>query len=172
MAVDVKVNDVWWKRIMRFAELQSSKGRESHVKVGMIANSKGRELDEAGKITMVELAAIHEFGSPAAGVPERSFIRRTFKDYEAELATITTAIATQFVAGAFDLEKALNKIGAWGAGAIRRRVTKDMIPPPNAPSTVKAKGSSRPLVDTGRMLNAISWKVWMGRARGADGRFI
>jgi hypothetical protein len=33
------------------------------------------------------------------------------------------------------------------------------VPPPLKPATIARKGSSRPLVDTGRLLSAITWVV-------------
>ncbi len=165
-------DDRIWRQIMRHAAMKTPEAQESHVKVGVLASGKGREKNEDG-ITMIELAAIHEFGSPKAGIPERSFIRRTMRDKSDELGRVCANIAKKYIHGEVTLERGLNQLGAVAAGMIKSRVTAgEHIPPPNAPSTVKAKGSDRPLIDTGRMIGSVTWKVWMGRARDANGRFV
>jgi hypothetical protein len=39
-----------------------------------------------------------------------------------------------------------------------RKAIRDLDSPPNAESTIKAKGSSNPLIDTGQMINSIRWE--------------
>jgi hypothetical protein len=128
-------------------------------------------------ISAVELAAIHEFGSPRAGVPQRSFIRRTFEQNREEVAKKIAELASQFVFSrtrstlrslAFwkrqkprpSAARALGRLGAWGATLVKKTITTGAgVPPPNAPATIERKGSRRPLVDTGRLLGAITWEV-------------
>lgn len=130
----------------------------STVKVGVLS-SKGGDADRDG-ISMVELAAIHEFGSPAANIPERSFIRRTFAAKEREVAAMSSKIGAAIFAGRMDARRGLEILGAWGATEVKKTITSGAgIPPPNAPSTIAKKGSDRPLVDTGRLLGAITWEV-------------
>lgn len=167
---NVRVDDRVWKQIMRHASMQSSQAKESHVKVGILGSAATKSQAEG--ISIIELAAIHEFGSPAAGIPERSFIRRTLKERESEIAKITAVLAKKFIRGELTLERALNQLGAQVAAMIKNTVTAgEHIPPPLKPATVRRKGSDRPLVDTGRMIAAVTWKVWMGRERDARGRF-
>lgn len=170
MTGQVKFKDSTWKAILRFAESQSKPAQESHVKVGVVGPGANESVEG---MTMVELAAIHEFGAPRAGIPERSFIRRTFAAKQEETGRVTALLAKRLLAGEFTLEKALNVLGMWASTAVKKTITEgDGIPPPLAPATVAAKGSSRPLVDTGRLLQSISWQVWLGRARDAKGRFV
>lgn len=128
------------------------------VKVGVLASKGGAA--RRGKISMAELAAIHEFGSPAAGVPERSFIRRTFAAKEQQLATFSARLAAAIIGGQMSVNRALDLLGAWGASEVKKTITEgEGVPPPNAPTTIAKKGSDRPLVDTGRLLGAIQWEV-------------
>lgn len=111
-------------------------------------------------ITMVELAAIHEFGSDVAGIPERSFIRSTIRDKEAEIAKLLKVAAKGVVSGKVSLVRALNLIGQWAVKEIKSKIVDGAgIPPPLAQATIKHKGSSRPLVDTGQLKNAITHVV-------------
>lgn len=58
----------------------------------------------------------------------------------------------------YDVDKALNQMGLGIAGQLRQAIV-DMNEPKLEPSTVKAKGFEKPLVDTGHMLNSIDHEV-------------
>ncbi len=150
MASDTKIWDQLVKKIGEAAN--------RHVKVGVLA-SKGGLADHDG-ITMVELAAIHEFGSPAANIPERSFIRKTFILRRKELAEMTRKLAKQIITKDMPVDKALDILGAWGAAQVKKTVTTgDEIRPPLKKATIDRKGSSRPLIDTDRLINSVQWEV-------------
>lgn len=167
---------------MRFAESRSREAQESHVKVGILSGKGGKETNEDG-ISMLALGVIHELGAPAAGIPARSFIRRTFIVHERELRDTTAKLAGQFISGKLSLEGALGVLGAWGSTKVKQMIATwtwsesggpldSTVVKQLAQSTIDAKGSSRPLIDTGRLSNSITWQVWMGRARDAKGRFV
>jgi len=153
--VDVQINDKRWRELVaKIGKEMANKG----VRVGVLAEKGGNE-DRDG-ITMIELAAIHEFGSQAAGIPERSFIRSAFEGSTSEHAqrimmgkTIKGVIEDRMTP-----DQALEMLGLWGVSRIKKGI-KAGIDPANADSTVAKKGSSKPLVDTGRLLNAINHKV-------------
>lgn len=155
-ATHAGVNDDVWKRILK--DVRKLTGMRVHV--GVMA-SKGGDAphDEEGGLSLIELAAIHEFGSPAAKIPERSFIRRTF-DQKRELAAATCEKAARALIGGIDPVRCLNIIGLWGATEVKKTVTEgEHIPPPLKPATIAKKGSDRPLVDTGRLIASVSWEV-------------
>lgn len=56
-----------------------------------------------------------------------------------------------------DIENKLDTVGSFLAGKMVEKIM-SRVPPPNAPSTIAAKGSSLPLVDTGEMMGAIDYK--------------
>lgn len=172
----VQITTTVWKRLQRALALESAAAKESHVKVGIIASKGGKDTTADGGLTMIELAAIHEFGSPAAGIPQRSFIRSTFAREENHRQLVElTAKLTQKVIHGMPLERALGLIGAWAVARIRetidKRLTQGPDPQENAPATIRKKGSDLPLVDTGRLKQSLTWKVWLGAARDALGRF-
>jgi hypothetical protein len=159
---DVKI-DVTEKRTKWDQLLVRAHGlARAHVKVGVLASKRGSETHsgDAGHITLMELAAIHEFGSPAASIPERSFIRATFyvrrvEELRRKCAQIAKAVVTQ----GMDAQRALGLLGAWAVAEVKNTITEIDIPPPLADSTVQAKGSSKPLVDTGQLKNSIQYEV-------------
>lgn len=153
MATRTKYNDQVWRN------LKKRLGRGSpHVKVGVLAARGGAQQHESG-ISLIELAAIHEFGSPAAKIPERSFIRRTFNKNR-ELKKLTVHLARRIINERLTIRRALEQLGTWGAAEVKKTIASGApIPPPLKPGTIRQKGSSRPLVDTGRLLNSIAHEV-------------
>jgi len=118
---------------------------------------------------MTELAAIHEFGAPQANIPERSFIRRTFVKKQRELSSMTRRLATAWVTRKIELKQALDVLGLWGASKVRDTITQGAgVPPRLEDSTIARKGSSRPLVDTGRLVGSIQHDVVMNKIGGVD----
>jgi len=152
MPKDINIDDRVWKKI----KLNLKKAESQYVKVGIVGSSAG-ETNEEG-FTMVELAAVHEFGSPSNNIPERSFIRRTFAVKETLLKDFTADLAKKVVMNKITIENALEILGQWGAAEIKNTI-KEGVTPPLKPATIAAKGSSLPLVDTGQMLNSISHEV-------------
>jgi hypothetical protein len=147
---DVIVKDRGWQKILNLA----TKLDRAYVKVGVL---KGDQVSSG--FTLVELAATHEFGSPAAGIPERSFIRRTFQEKQSETAAVISKLARQVITDGMPVERALNRLGAWGAAQVKNMITRGSIRPPLMPSTIARKGSNRPLIDTGRLVGALIWEV-------------
>ena len=113
---------------------------------------------------MQELAAVHEFGTTKAGkkknitIPERSFIRTTMDEKRGQLNTLTDKLLVQVTLGQFKMKRALQILGEFIETSIKRKIT-ILQDPGNAPSTVAKKGSSNPLIDTGRMRNSIRHKT-------------
>lgn len=136
------------------------------VKVGVLASKGGDELHStkgqqtSHDITLIEIAAIHEFGSPKAGIPERSFIRSTFLVRRVNaLNNMCAKLAKAVVTQGMKPERALGLLGSWAAAEVKSTITEIDIPPPLAQATIDAKGSSKPLVDTGQLKNAITYEV-------------
>lgn len=56
------------------------------------------------------------------------------------------------------LGKALNQIGVVATGMVQKYMT-ELRTPPNAPSTIKAKGSSNPLIDSGALRASVTYRI-------------
>ncbi len=118
------------------------------------AKAAGRT--RAQRLSLLEVAVVHEFG--AGPVPQRSFIRATIdtkrSDIEAEMANLARGV----VSGKIDGRAALDLLGAKVAGWCQARIAAG-IAPALKPATIRRKGSSTPLVDTGQLRSAITWRV-------------
>ncbi len=132
-------------------------GLDPEVRVGVFADQRGGGEPRGDKLTNVEIAAIHEYGSADGRVPQRSFIRSTFKDHEAEYEKLTAKVLKGVVEGKIPLKTGLDLLGSKMVADVNKKVRTVGVPPPLSPVTIARKGSSRALIDTGRMLAAVTW---------------
>jgi hypothetical protein len=166
MGAHVKIvdRDTGWTEF--FKKVEAARG-ERYAKVGVLADTEAGGMHEAdGDLTVAEIFAVNEFGTEDGHVPERRPLRATFDETREELAEKAGKFVIEVLFGSLKVDQALNAIGAMLANAVKRRITDgEGLPPPNAPATIKAKGSARPLVDTARMLGAITWAIVTGRPK-------
>jgi len=109
-----------------------------------------------GGVTVGEVAAFHEFGT--ATIPQRSFIRAWYDENLEANKTIWRAVMARAMRGEITREQGLNQLGALFVGQIQKRIA-DGIPPELAESTIRQKGSSVPLIDTGQLRSSITYQV-------------
>lgn len=128
----------------------------SFVAVGIVSAAK--HLAKAGgqELSIAQIATFAEFGTENA--PARSFLRAGFKHYKNEAQELTKRLYKDVTHGKRSVHEALGILGEWWKARIKEFIRAG-IEPANAPSTIKAKGSSLPLVDTAQMINAIDYKV-------------
>lgn len=135
--------------------------REVYERIGRAAQKeiavgfpKGKAQAYPDGTSVVDVAAWNVFGTKS--IPQRDFMalarRGIVKNCEPLLKELAKLEEGR---GAESLRKA---IGEAGKAAIQNAIT-DLNDPPNASSTIAAKGSSNPLINTGRMLNSVSYDV-------------
>lgn len=103
-------------------------------------------------------ASVHEFGAPSINVPERSFIRRTFDEKESDINNVVEDMFIRYLDGSIDYEACMDVIGEYLVGLVKQTIV-NMDSPPLKQSTIDSKGSSGVLVDTGRMIDSITYKA-------------
>lgn len=104
--------------------------------------------------TIGDIATIHEFGAPAANIPARSFVRGWYDEKFDEIRAILKTEIGAAMQGKRPMPVAFERAALRLEGSIKGRI-RAHIPPPLAPATVKRKGSSTPLIDTGQLIQAI-----------------
>lgn len=62
------------------------------------------------------------------------------------------------VANGDTMDQTLNRVGVVAVASVQRYMT-ELRTPPNAPSTIKRKGSSNPLIDSGAMRQSVTYKI-------------
>lgn len=153
MSVKAKVNDRVWKNLQ--AHLKKAGRENAHVKVGILASTNAPVPGSTADLVTISTA--HEFGTQT--LPMRSHIRAGLQDAQDAHVQLLGKIAKGILSMTLTIDKGLGMLGLWGATTVRRYITDGKVTPPLQPSTIAAKGSSTPLVDTGQLVNAISWEV-------------
>lgn len=113
---------------------------------------------EPDGMTVLEVAIVHEFGSDARGIPERSFLRAWFDENSDNCRAAMAAMMQAVLEGKYAKDQAIELLAQRFVAEIQKRIAQG-IPPPNAPATIAAKGSATPLIDTGQLRSSISYKV-------------
>lgn len=159
----------------------------TYVKVGLLgAISRGKA---GAGLDVVKLGAIHEYGTANRRIPARHWISGSFKKYRPEYVKLLSQLLKQVYTAKLQPEQALQAVGLRMVQGVNTYVRKGHVYPKLAQSTMarrlqKAKLSGRlsaahggrvrsrktgryassrgkvtPLIDTGRMLNAVTYEV-------------
>jgi hypothetical protein len=162
LMADVVDRDLGWRRLVRDMGTAS---KQPYTKVGILSEHGAGEThpDEDGKskISMVGLAAVHEFGTRT--VPARSFIGDTIDIKRREIDAFREKLVGKVYDGKLSPTRALGLLGEKAVLLMKRRI-KEGIDPPLHPltivkKTIAGKRGTTPLIDTGRMWNAIAQEV-------------
>ena len=141
------------------------------VEIGIFADAS-----RDGAVPMLVIAAANEFGAKIPKrqarfedlddenpekwviIPERSYLRAWFDENVDVLQATMERLIGQVVEGKISGRTALETIGGYVVTHVQAYMV-DLKTPPNAPSTIARKGSSNPLIDTGQLKDAITWRV-------------
>ena len=132
-----------------FRELGELKKLE--VRVGF---QRGDAQEEDGT-DMCDVAAFNELGTDH--IPARPFIRQSVDDNESKINSFLKEEVKDFAQGK-SAEQILKEIGIFQKDLMQDKITSGSFAP-NAESTIKKKGSSKPLVDTGRMRQSVNYVI-------------
>ena len=154
----------------RLPEIQTNlkSMKEKKVKVGAL---KGENAWLAGiheygcniRVTPKMRAFLHKQGlhlkdsTTVIKIPERSFLRTGHDKNADRILKQTERAISQVIAGKMSVDDMLDLYGQQLATAIKTYM-RDLSTPPNHPYTVEQKGSSNPLIDTGDLLESITWE--------------
>lgn len=153
MAEAVEDIDRGWNKIK--ANAKKAAGNPMVVDVGIIGN-KAAEAHGKGEFTNVDVGTFHEFGTKT--IPERSFIRSTIDERRPDILKLFERIAKGILDGKIKPEKDFGLVGLKVVSWIKAKIRKG-IAPPLMPATIKAKGSSKPLIDKGELMGSITHVV-------------
>lgn len=161
MARKVTISD----RDHGFKKLAASLGEMGQITIGV----QGKEADarhdpeDPESPTVGELAAMHELG--LGGMRSRSFVRAWMDDNAERMVRET---ATQFkavLARTTTRNAALIKLGyAWTAD-MQKRMDDGRVTPPISAATAAKKGHTKPLIETYKLRNSVTYKVWLPQVK-------
>ena len=188
MAGGVIEKDHGWNALKR--ALQGLEHGDAYVKAGVIGDPAAKVEEEhqhgqqtvtwkssdgqtiegrpAGEpLTNVKLAVIHEFGAPAAGIPERSFIRASFDTNRGTYIERLRRLVKGVYEGKGTVKKALELLGFAMKWDMKNFIRRDQVKPPDSEATLerkRRKGNSasaapKTLVDSAKLVGAIDHAV-------------
>jgi len=123
------------------------------VKVGVPEGPR-----EADGTPVALIAAVHEFGHAELNIPERSFLRSTIRVKQSEYINLNRINLVRCVKGMISAQQVLQLLGEKAKGDVQRTIRNgDFVP--LKPATIQRKGSSKPLIDSGNLLQSITYVV-------------
>lgn len=127
--------------------------KEFEGMVAQVGFPTGKNYEDGTSVAYV--ATIHEFGAPEVNIPARPFMRPTVRTKKQEwIKTIKDGVG-QVVLGKMSAFDVLDVVGIQASADIQTTIS-NIYSPPNSPETIRRKGSSKPLVDTGLMLASVT----------------
>src|ERR1700676_1897554 len=146
------------------ADISRKVGKGTSVKVGFL---EGSTYPDGTSVPMV--AAINEFGAPSRGQPPRPFFRNMIAE---KSVGWPAAIEQNLIATNYDADRTMALVGEGIAGQLRQSIV-DTNDPPLAESTIRRKGFSKTLIDTGVLIASVGYETSGGSralSAAAEGR--
>lgn len=137
---------------------KSIKKGVSRVEIGVVKSEK----HTGSETTIAQVAAWNEFGTD--NIPERSFLRSTIKEERSRIKKEMRTMLPKIAKGELTTDNALGRLGTFTAGKVQKKIV-DLRTPPNAPSTRFLKKSTNPLIDTGQLLQSVTYRVRKGKKK-------
>jgi hypothetical protein len=154
--------------------------QDSSVDIGILTKDGNEKV--SNEFTLARLAAVQEYGvvinvtkkmrkylswkglplknsTTTITIPSRPFMRQTFDEQVSELGVFIDKMELGVIEGKFDRNLALEIIGDFHKSEIQKNMTTKGKFKANHPFTIKQKGSSNELIDTGRLVNSMDIKV-------------
>lgn len=138
------------KEVMKKLEAIAQKMGGGHVDVGFM---EGATYPDGTPVAAV--AFWDEFGVPSREQPPRPFFRSMISN---ESESWPEFLAKQAQSNDYDGQKSLGIMGEHIKGQLQKSIN-DFTTPGIKPSTAKAKGFDKPLIDSSDMLNSVAVKV-------------
>ena len=102
--------------------------------------------------SVIMVGAVHEFGSPARNIPQRSYLRSTMVEKRRAYKKLFRKLSKQIVDGKISTKQALGIMGLQAQTDVRAKIT-DI----KEPELTSRDGN--PLVDTGHLRQSIIFEV-------------
>ena len=117
--------------------------------------TKGDRVKKGGE-SMAQIASDNEFGTKS--IPVRSFMGSSFDENRTKINQLMLREYGKILDGKTTTVKALGLVGQFVKGLAQQKIRAIQFPP-NSARTIAIKKSSKPLIDFGQMINALTQKV-------------
>ena len=140
-----------------FRKLRKRFKGPDRVDIGVFGEKVAGKTDKDGnEIDLVIIAASNEFGTDT--IPERSFMRAGVDENKKEFETFLAKGSFAVIAGKLSKRQLIGRLGLLGVKKIQEKIESGPFKA-NKPKTVQRKGSSKPLIDTGRLRQSITHRL-------------
>lgn len=119
------------------------------VKVGFPATKTNQDV--------LNKAIWNHFGT--RNIPERPFLSNAMNDNRSKYIAALNRSAFKILSGETTVGEVTLKLGILAQGDVQTEIV-NLSDPANAPATIKKKGSSNPLIDTGEMKNSVTFVTY------------
>lgn len=143
MTVQVAGNLAKFKRLIE--QIKASGEKAAYVGFPAEFNEK---VEGSDNFNLASLAAVLEFGNE--NIPSRPFLRQTLAENQEKY----TALFVKLFESGVSIEKIYEQIALIAQGDVQQNIVNGKWTA-NAPSTIKRKKSSKPLIDTGKLRQSV-----------------
>lgn len=109
-------------------------------------------------LTIATIAAVNNFGSADGKIPARPTLQPAIEKGAPQYQRLAEVMIPKVLSGEMTMRMLLEQMGQLAEGHIKQEIT-DLKTPPNATSTIAAKGSDNPLIDTGAFHQSIRYVI-------------
>jgi hypothetical protein len=134
----------------RLKEIMEKAGKAGVLRVGFL---EGSTYPDGTSVPMV--AAIQNFGAPAAGIPPRPFFSNMVREKSPKWGESLGNLAK---ANDYDIDRTLEQMGEGIKSQLQASI-RDFDSVPLAAETAARKGFDKQLIDTGHMQNSVGFEV-------------
>lgn len=172
------LKDIDWRA---FDELRHRINAGKHaVRVGV---PSGAAESDGTPVAMI--AAVHEFGSPSQGIPERPFLRTAMQENRDKYVRLNRINLVKMLRGQMGMEQALGKLGEMAKGDVQAKLKNGdfkRLDPKTIAARRRARSNGynkalqrkvakkqaagnaagpidRPLIDSGQLRQSITWEI-------------
>ena len=118
---------------------------------------------------LIDVAVYNNYGTfnddGSVHIPARPFMDVGGLNAALETKSMRKVLLRRVREGKIRMNDAMDMIGA-KAAAVMKRTIRDFDDPPNAPSTIAKKKSANPLVDTGLLMQSVTWELRKRKSSG------
>lgn len=146
------------KRIKHMALSAKGLSGPSRVKVGLPKGVADGEVIKIGVWNHFGTKGGASGGGWGGPIPERPFLSNAMRNNRGNYRSAMRSAAKAVLMGSTTMKSVVSRLGIMAQGDVQKEITA-FHSPPNSPVTIALKGSDHPLIDTGRLLASITYKV-------------
>ncbi len=151
---------------VNFRDTLTSDGRKFQKMLKELADLQVRIGFQQGEafqdgVDMCDIAAWNELGTEHS--PSRPFLRKSVDENVDKINGFLQSKKQDLIRGE-SAEQVLKEIGIFQKDLVQEKITEGSFVP-NAASTIRKKGSEKPLIDTGRMRKSVNYVI---KKKGSD----